>query len=120
MAVGPSFGQATKVEIREKTFKTPGILAKAGGQVSIITDAPVIPQQYLPLCAGLCMGAGLEREEALKAITIYAAEAAGIDGKVGSLAPGKDADLVIYEEDADPCGPYARPSMVFINGQQVV
>ena len=32
----------------------------------------------------------------------------------------KDADLVIYKEDADPCGPYARPSMVFINGQQVL
>ena len=69
-AVGPSFGHASKVELQNKTWETPGILAAAGCQVSIITDAPVTPQQYLPICAGFAVKAGMDPYEALKAITI--------------------------------------------------
>lgn len=58
VAVGPSFGHASKYELRNKSFETPGILDKAGCRVSIITDAPVIPQQYLALCAGLAVKSG--------------------------------------------------------------
>lgn len=74
VAVGPSFGHATKYELRHKGFHTPAALAKAGCQVSIITDSPVIEERYLALCAGRAVFNGLSEFDALKAITINAAE----------------------------------------------
>lgn len=97
MAVGPSLGHATKFELRKKTWETPAILDKAGCTVSIITDAPVIPLKYLPLCAGFAVHAGMDPFHALKAITINAAHHAGIADRVGSLEAGKDADIVITD-----------------------
>ncbi|MCI8494247.1 MAG: amidohydrolase [Lachnospiraceae bacterium] len=95
VAVGPSLGHATKFELKNKSFATPGDLVRAGCQVSIITDSPVIPQQYLALCAGLAVKSGMDEFEALKAITIQAARHIGVQDRVGSLEVGKDADLVI-------------------------
>ncbi len=95
VAVGPSLGHATKFELRNKTFTTPGILSKAGLSVSIITDSPVIPEQYLSLCAGLAVKSGMDPFEALKAITINPAKHIGIEDRVGSLTVGKDADIVL-------------------------
>ena len=97
--VGPSFGSKTKIELRNKSFTTPGALHKAGVPVSVITDAPVIPLQYLPMCAGLAVKGGLPYEEGWKAITIHPAQQTGIADRVGSLEPGKDADLVIWTAD---------------------
>ena len=97
LAVGPSFGHATKFELRNKTFETPGILAAAGCHVSIITDSPVIPQHYLPLCAGLAVKSGMKPFDALKAITINPAEHIGVADRVGTIEAGKDADLVITD-----------------------
>ena len=94
-AVGPSLTHATKFELKNKTFTTPGVLANAGLQVSIITDSPVIPQNYLPLCAGLAVKSGMKELDALRAITINPAKHAGVADRVGSLEVGKDADLVI-------------------------
>ena len=94
--VGPSLGQKTKIELANKSFETPGILNRAGISVSIITDAPVIPLQYLPMCAGMAVKGGLDIEEAWKAVTINPATATGIGDRVGSLAVGKDADVVIF------------------------
>lgn len=99
LAVGPTLGHATKFECRNKSFTTPGILAKAGCQVSIITDSPVIPQQYLPLCAGLAVKEGMDPFDALQAITINPAKHIGIEERVGSLEAGKDADIVIADGD---------------------
>ena len=97
--VGPSLGGKSKIELQNKSFTTPGVLAKAGVKVSIITDAPVIPLQNLPMCAGLAANAGLPMEEAWKAITINPAESLGIADRVGSLEPGKDGDVVIWTAD---------------------
>lgn len=97
LAVGPSFGHRTKFELKNKSFTTPGELANAGCHVSIITDAPVIPQQYLRLCAGLAVKEGMKEFDALKAITIHAAEHAGVADRVGSLEVGKDADVVLMD-----------------------
>ena len=97
--VGPSLGSKTKIELFSKSFVTPGILHKAGVKVSIITDAPVIPQQYLPMCAGQAVQSGLPMEEGWKAITINPAESIGIADRVGSLEPGKDGDVVIWSND---------------------
>lgn len=95
VAVGPSLGHATKFELKNKSFATPGVLSRAGCQVSIITDSPVIPQEYLPLCAGLAVKSGMDEFEALKAITIHAAQHIGVEHRVGSLEVGKDADFVV-------------------------
>ncbi len=97
--VGPSLGGKSKVELSNKSFATAGILNEAGLDVSIITDAPVIPLQYLPLCAGLAVREGLDADQAWQAITINPANSTGIGSRVGSLEPGKDADVVIWTED---------------------
>ena len=97
--VGPSLGSKTKIELESKSFETPGVLHRAGVKVSIITDAPVIPQQYLPMCAGQAVRAGLPMEEGWRAITVNPAEAIGIADRVGSLEPGKDGDVVVWSDD---------------------
>lgn len=117
MAVGPSLTHATKFELRNKTFATPGILAKAGGQVSIITDAPVIPQQYLPLCAELAIKSGMDEFDALKAITINPAKHIGVEDRVGSIEVGKDADLVIMPGSCFDIA--VTPDYVLIDGEIV-
>jgi len=97
--VGPSLGSKSKIELKNKSFETPAVLHKAGIKVSIITDAPVIPQQYLPMCAGMAVSSGLPYEEGWKAITINPAESIGISDRVGSLETGKDGDVVIWNGD---------------------
>lgn len=99
VAVGPTMTNASKLELVNKSWTTPGILADAGLQVSIITDAPVILEQYLPLCAGMAVKAGMDRFKALQAITINPAKHLGIDHRVGSLEAGKDADVVLCTGD---------------------
>jgi len=94
--VGPTFGDRSKFELINKTFDTPKVLWEAGVKIAIMTDHPVIPIQHLPLCAALSAKAGLPEEEALKAITIYAAEILEIGDRVGSIEVGKDADIVIW------------------------
>ena len=114
VAVGPTLTNASKLELLNKSWTTPGILAKAGLQVSIITDAPVIPQQYLPLCAGLAVKAGMDPFQALQAITINPAKHIGIAHRVGSLEPGKDADIVLT--DGDPLVSDTVVRAVFVDG----
>ena len=118
MAVGPTFGHAGKPELRNKSFETPGVLARAGCQVSIITDSPVIQQQYLPLCAGLAVKHGMDAFEALKAITIHAAKHIGVEDRVGSLEEGKDADIVIA--DGDPLISNTIIEKVLVDGVLVI
>lgn len=116
-AVGPSFGHASKVELQNKTWETPGILAAAGCQVSIITDAPVTPQQYLPICAGFAVKAGMDPYEALKAITINPAKHLGVADRVGSLEVGKDGDVVVF--DGSPFEISSELKLVVINGERI-
>ena len=94
--VGPSLGGKSKIELQNKSFTTPAVLHAAGVPISIITDAPVIPLQYLPMCAGLAVNAGLDEEVAWRAITINPAVQTGIGDRVGSLEVGKDGDVVIW------------------------
>lgn len=117
MAVGPTLTHATKFELQNKSWITPGILSAKGCHVSIITDSPVIPQEYLPLCAGLAVKAGMDPFEALKAITINPAEHIGIAERVGSLEVGKDADIVIC--DGDPMVSDTRIKAVYIDGKLI-
>jgi len=117
LAVGPTLTHATKFELRNKTWLTPGALDRAGCRVSIITDAPVIPQQYLPLCAGMAVKAGMDPFKALQAITINPARHIGIEDRVGSLEAGKDADLVLT--DGSPFEVSTQAVRVYIDGKLV-
>jgi imidazolonepropionase-like amidohydrolase len=101
--VGPSFGNKSKPELKNKGYETAGILQKAGVKVCIITDAPVITIENLPMCAGFAARAGLPMEEAWKAITLYPAQVLEIADRVGSLETGKDADIVIWKDDPLTC-----------------
>lgn len=94
--LGPLLSERSKIELKNADLKGPGILSKAGVKVAIMTDHPVIPVQYLCLSAAMAAKAGMDEMEALKAITINAAEITGIDDRVGSIEPGKDADIVVF------------------------
>ncbi len=115
LAVGPTLTHASKFELRNKSWETPGVLARAGCHVSIITDAPVIPQKYLPLCAGLAVRAGMDPFDALRAITIRPAEHIGVADRVGSLEVGKDADVVVT--NGSPFSVETEVRAVFVNGR---
>lgn len=117
MAVGPTLTHASKFELRNKSWRTPDVLTRAGGQVSIITDAPVIPQKYLALCAGLAVKSGMDPFEALKAITINPAKHIGVADRVGSIEVGKDADFVIT--DGNPFSIETTVKQVVIDGNVV-
>lgn len=117
MAVGPSLTFASKFELQNKSWSTPAVLTAAGCHVSIITDSSVIPQQYLPLCAGMAIKAGMDPFDALKAITINPAEHIGVADRVGSLEVGKDADVVITA--GSPFEVLTEVKAVFIDGARI-
>ncbi|MBO4647803.1 MAG: amidohydrolase [Lentisphaeria bacterium] len=118
VACGPTFNNASKIELRNKTFATPGILNRAGCQVSIITDSPVTPQEYLGLVAGLAVRSGMDPFAALQTITINPARHLGIEGRVGSIEPGKDADLIFC--NCSILDSMAVVKRVILNGETVV
>ena len=112
--VGPSIASRNKIEVRNMDFKTAGLLHKAGITVAITTDHPVSLIQYLPICAGLAAREGLGVEEGLRAITINAAKICRTDHRVGSLEPGKDADIAIF--DGNPMEVFTKTRYTLING----
>lgn len=115
--LGPLLTDRSKIELRNQTLAAPGILAKAGIPVAIMTDHPCVPIQHLLLCAAVAVREGMPEEDALKAVTINAARAAGIDDRVGSLEPGKDADIVIF--NGYPFEYKTKVDMTIINGKIV-
>jgi len=115
--VGPTLTGKVKVELKERNFKTPGILANAGVKVALMSDHPVLSVAKLPVYAALAVKAGMDKNEALKAITINAAEILGVKDKVGSLETGKDADLIIL--DGDPLDVQSSMETVIIDGEVV-
>ncbi len=114
VCVGPSLGDRSKPELRELTYETAKILNDAGLTVAIITDHPEIPEKHLPLCAALAVRAGMDEMSALRAVTVNPARLCGIDGRVGSIEAGKDADIAVF--DRFPLDFEARAAAVFING----
>ncbi|KHD35654.1 amidohydrolase [Clostridium acetobutylicum] len=115
--VGPSLTSRSKSEVSNKTFKTPGVLANMGIKTAIITDHPVIPIQYLPLCAGLSCREGMKVEDALYAITLNAAEICGVESRLGSIEKGKDADIAIF--DGNPMEVFTKTIYTIIDGNIV-
>lgn len=115
VTVGPTLTRRSKIELLNKTWKTYSILANAGVEVSITTDHPYVPIQYLNVCAALAVRDGLSEEQALEGITINPARNLGVDHKIGSIEIGKDADLVLWNEH--PFHYLASPVLTFIDGQ---
>ena len=115
---GPNLSSASKYELKNRSFTTPAKLYEKGVKIAIMTDNSVIPTAQITVCAGLAMKSGLPEYEALKAITINAAEITKIDNRVGSIEPGKDADVVIWSKnpirDID-----CEPLYTIINGEIV-
>jgi imidazolonepropionase-like amidohydrolase len=115
--IGPLFTSRSKVELRNRSLANPGRLAKAGVTIAITTDHPVVPINFLVHQASLAVKDGLDRENALRALTINPARIAGIDGRLGSIEPGKDADLVIWS--GDPLDVLSRAVRVFVDGIEI-
>ena len=114
---GPALGDRSKPELSNMTLENPAVLRRAGVPVAICTDHPEVPIQYLPLCAALAVKGGMEEEEALAAITINAARIAGLDGTLGSLTPGKEADVVVT--DRSPLELLGKVKAVLIGGRRI-
>ena len=114
---GPFLLDRCKPELANLTMENTAILARAGVQVAICTDHPETPIALLPFCAAMAARAGMDEEEALAAITINAACIAGVGDRLGSLSPGKDADIVVM--DGHPFHWRSRAVHVFIDGEDV-
>lgn len=115
--VGPELSSRSKIEVQNMAFKTAGILHEAGVLVAVTTDHPVSLIQSLPLCAGLAVRSGLPMEEGLKAITCNPARICRVYDRVGSLEPGKDADIAIF--DGNPMETFTRTMCTMIDGVEV-
>jgi len=115
--LGPILTDRSKIELRNQTVKAPGILARSGIDVAIMSDHPCVPSQHLMLCASLAYREGMPQEEALKAITINAAKSVRLENRIGSLEVGKDADMVIYTKH--PFDYLSKVKMTFIDGKLI-
>ena len=114
---GPCLTDRSKPELAGQTLENPARLSRAGVKVAICTDHPETPIQHLPLCAAMAVRYGMDEEEALAAITRNAAEIAGVGRRVGTLSPGKDADIVVT--NAHPFDWRSQIRAVFIDGLRV-
>lgn len=114
VVLGPNLTTRSKMELKERSFATPRLLAEKGVRFALISDHPVLPCAFLPVYAGLAMRFGLGEEQALKAITIEAARILGVDDRVGSIEVGKDADLVVWKDQ--PLTVQAMPVFVVVDG----
>lgn len=115
--IGPLFTTRSKVELRRRSLENPGKLARAGVEISIITDHPVVPINFLIYQAALAVKEGLDPETALRAVTINPARVLGLDHRIGSLEAGKDADVVLWS--GDPLDVMQRALTVWIGGREV-
>lgn len=114
LVLGPNLTTRSKLELKERTFVTPAVLADKGVVFALMSDHPVLPCAFLPVYAGLAVRFGLAEERALRAITIDAARILDIADRVGSIAPDKDADVVVWA--AHPLTLAAKPEIVIIDG----
>jgi imidazolonepropionase-like amidohydrolase len=115
--IGPLFSTRTKVELRQRTLRAPGILHDAGVRIAITTDHPVVAINFLVHEATLAVKEGLDHDAALRTLTMDAAEILGLGDHVGSLTPGLDADVVIWS--GDPLDVMSRALSVYVRGREV-
>jgi imidazolonepropionase-like amidohydrolase len=117
VVIGPLFTARSKVELRNRSLANPGRLAAAGVTIAITTDHPVVPIHFLIHQVTLAVKEGLDRETALRSVTINPARIIGVADRLGSLTVGKDADLVIWS--GDPLDVMSRAEVVLIGGREI-
>ena len=117
VVIGPLLTSRSKVELRNRSLANPGRLAAAGVTIAITTDHPVVPIHFLIHQVTLAVKEGLDRETALRAVTINPARIIGVADRLGSLTAGKDADLVIWS--GDPLDVMSRAESAYIAGREV-
>lgn len=115
--VGPLLTDRSKIELKNLSFKAPKVLEQAGIEYAMMTDHPVTPEQYLPICTAIAVREGASEEGALKAITINAAKITGIADRVGSIEVGKDADIAVFS--GHPFDFRSRCVLTLVNGKVV-
>ncbi|GAA4892526.1 imidazolonepropionase-like amidohydrolase [Stackebrandtia albiflava] len=115
--IGPLMVSRTKVEVRNRSIANPGKLAAAGVTIAITTDHPVVPIGNLIHQAALAVKEGLDRDEAMRALTITPATIMGVADRIGSLTPGKDADFCVWS--GDPLDLYSRVEVAYVEGAEV-
>lgn len=113
--VGPLLTERSKIELKNLSFKAPKVLEQAGIEYAMMTDHPVTPEQYLPICTAVAVREGASEEGALKAITINAAKITGIADRVGSIEVGKDADIAVFS--GHPFDFRSRCVLTLVNGK---
>ena len=118
VVTGPNLLDRCKPELKNMTFGGPAELRKAGVLCSICTDHPETPLKYLTICAAVAQKSGLSHEDAIRAITIYPARIVELDDRIGSLKPGKWADLALFT--GDPLELSSECKAVFIQGRRCV
>ncbi|HEX7378302.1 MAG TPA: amidohydrolase family protein [Pirellulales bacterium] len=106
-----------KAEVMAVLEATAARLTKAGVKVHVNTDDPVTESRFLLRTAAITVRGGLDEQTALKAVTIYPAQALRVDDHVGSLEKGKDADFVVLS--GEPFSVYTRVLRTYIDGQSV-
>lgn len=106
-----------KLETMDLTWRYGAILEKAGVLVAFHTDDPITDSRWLLRSAGLGVRAGMTRRTALEALTINGAKMLGLESRVGSLEPGKDADLIILS--GDPLSVYTHVLETWVDGTRV-
>lgn len=114
LVVGPNLTTRSKLELKDRSFAAPAVLAARGVRFALMSDHPVLPAAFLPVYAGLAVRFGLPEEQALKAITAEAADILGVGDRVGRIAAGLDADLVVW--DGPPLAVTSRPRLVVLDG----
>jgi imidazolonepropionase-like amidohydrolase len=117
VVIGPLFTSRSKVELRNRSLANPGRLAAAGVTIAITTDHPVVPIHFLIHQATLAVKEGLDPVTALRAVTIHPARIIGVDSRIGSLAVGKDGDVVIWS--GDPLDVMSRAELAFVDGREI-
>jgi hypothetical protein len=106
-----------KIEAMDLSLATGAVLEKAGAPVAIHTDDPVTDSRLFLRTAGLAVRAGMSREKALEALTLAGAKMLELDARIGSLAVGKDADLVVLS--GDPLSVRTKVLETWVEGEKV-
>jgi imidazolonepropionase-like amidohydrolase len=115
--LGPVMQRFESMETANATFENPVILKRAGIPIALMSgyEGYVPKNRILLFEAGIAAANGLGMEEALRTVTTGAAKILAIDDRVGSLAPGKDADLALF--DGDPFEYTSHVVAVMVGGQ---
>ena len=106
-----------KIEAKDNQFETAPILDRAGVVTGFHTDDPITDSRLFNRMAALAVRAGMPRERALYGLTLAGARMLGLEERIGSLEPGKDADLAVFS--GDPLSVYSQVLETWVDGIKV-